>query len=136
MNGQFLHTVDTKGRLFIPAKLREKLGFNFVLTKGLENSLAIYPEEEWKKFSEKIMSIPTMQSLTLRRFFMAPAQDCTADVQGRVLIPQLLREYAGIDKNVFVIGMGNHIQIWDVDKWKGVDPSSDDAAAILVEQGM
>ena len=136
MTGEFLHTVDTKGRLFIPAKLREELGFNFVLTKGLDNSLAIYPEDEWKKFSDKICSIPTKKSMVLRRFFMAPAQECSPDVQGRVLIPQTLREYAELDKNVIVIGMGNHIQIWDVDKWKAIEPSSEQVGDIMDEEGI
>ena len=136
MTGEFLHTVDTKGRLFIPAKFREELGFNFVLTKGLENSLAIYPAEEWEKFSEKICSIPTKESLVLRRFFMAPAQECSPDVQGRILIPQSLREYAQLDKNVKIIGMGNQIQIWDVEKWNKVNPTSDEAEAVMAAWGV
>lgn len=136
MKGEFAHSIDAKGRLFIPAKLREKLGFNFVLTKGLDNSLTIYPEAEWEKFTEKISSIPTKQSLTLRRFFVAPAQDCTPDVQGRVLIPQNLREYAELDKNVIVIGMTDHVEIWDEAKWKAVDPTSETVDEIMMSAGI
>lgn len=136
MKGEYLHSIDAKGRLFIPAKFREKLGFGFVLTKGLENTLTIYPETEWEKFTEKISSLPTKQSLTLRRFFVASACDCAPDVQGRVLIPQVLRDYAELDKNVVVIGMGDHIEIWDEAKWKALDLTSDNVESIMEAAGI
>ena len=136
MKGEYAHIIDAKGRLFIPAKFREELGFSFVLTKGLENTLSIYPNDEWDKFTAKINSLPTKQSRTLQRFFVASAQDCTPDAQGRILIPLVLREYAGLSKNAVVIGMTDHIEIWDESRWNALDLTPESIADIMEEAGI
>ncbi len=136
MKGEYLHTIDAKGRLFIPAKFREELGFSFVLTKGLENTLTIYTNSEWDKFAEKISSLPTKQARTLQRFFVASAQDSTPDAQGRILIPQVLRDYAGLTKNVVIIGMSDHIEIWDEASWKALDLAPESIENIMEEAGI
>ena len=136
MKGEYTHSIDAKGRLFIPAKFREELGFSFVLTKGLENTLTIYPNSEWDKFAEKISSLPSKQSRTLQRFFVASAQDSSPDSQGRILIPQVLREYAGLSKNVKVLGMTDHIEIWDEARWNALDLTSENVEDIMDEAGI
>ncbi len=136
MKGEYSHVIDAKGRLFIPAKFREELGFSFVLTKGLENTLTIYPNSEWDKFAEKISSLPSKQARTLQRFFVASAQDSSPDAQGRILIPQVLREYAGITKNVVIIGMTDHIEIWDEARWLALDLTSESIENIMDEAGI
>ena len=136
MKGEYSHIIDAKGRLFIPAKFREELGFSFVLTKGLENTLSIYPNDEWDKFAEKINSLPTKQSRTLKRFFVASAQDLSPDAQGRILIPQVLRDYAGLSKNAVVIGMTDHIEIWDEARWNALDLTPESIEDIMEEAGI
>lgn len=136
MKGEYSHVIDAKGRLFIPAKFREELGFSFVLTKGLENTLTIYPNNEWDKFAEKISSLPTKQARTLQRFFVASAQDSSPDAQGRILIPQVLRDYAGLTKNVVIIGMTDHIEIWDEASWNALDLTSESIENIMDEAGI
>lgn len=136
MKGEYLHTIDAKGRLFIPAKFREELGFSFVLTKGLENTLTIYTNSEWDKFADKISSLPTKQARTLQRFFVASAQDSTPDAQGRILIPQVLRDYAGLTKNVVIIGMSDHIEIWDEARWNALDLAPESIENIMEEAGI
>ncbi len=136
MKGEYSHSVDSKGRLFIPAKFREKLGFSFVLTKGLENTLTIYTNEEWDKFAAKISNLPSKQARMLQRFFVASAQDCSPDSQGRILVPQVLRDYAGITKNVKILGMSDHIEIWDEARWCGLDLESATIADVMETVGI
>ena len=136
MRGEYTHVIDAKGRLFIPAKFREELGYTFVVTKGLSKCLSVYPMEEWVKFEGKINSLPTMQARQLQLFFIAAAQDCELDGQGRVLVPQKLRDYAGLSKNIVVAGMTNHIEIWDEDEWNDVNLTPDAIADIMEEAGI
>lgn len=116
VTGTYEHSLDPKGRLFIPAKLREELGPVCYLTLGLDKCLAIYPEESWKVFTEKFASLPMTQSRAMRPLF-AKAAKCEPDSQGRVLIPQFLRAYAGLNKDVVIIGVHNRAEIWDADTW-------------------
>ncbi|NLY98575.1 MAG: division/cell wall cluster transcriptional repressor MraZ [Clostridiaceae bacterium] len=114
-NGEFSHTMDAKGRVIIPAKYREGLGEEFILTKGLDRCLVLYTMEHWAELEKKLsqLSIADYNSRFYRRFFSAGATNCELDKQGRILIPQNLREYAGLDKDVTIIGAINTVEIWD-----------------------
>jgi len=136
LRGEYTHSLDAKGRLFIPAKFREELGFSFVVTKGLGECLAVYPMQEWISFEEKIKRLPTKKARQLQMFFIAAAQDCEIDGQGRVLISPKLREYAGLSKNVVIAGMTNYMEIWDEDKWNDMSLTPDDIADIMEESGI
>lgn len=117
--GEYNHTIDTKGRLIIPAKFREALGEEFVLTKGLDGCLSIYPMNEWETFEEKLKSLPltNKNARAFSRFFVAGAASCELDKQGRILVPGTLREFAGLDKDVVLTGNITRIEIWSKEKW-------------------
>lgn len=117
MKGTYYHSIDAKGRLFIPAKLREEMGESFVITRGLDNCLAIYPQSEWEKLEQSICAMPLSRARDLQRFFFAAAFDATVDAQGRVVLPANLREYAGLCKEAVVIGTTNRAEIWDATRW-------------------
>ena len=117
--GEYSHSIDTKGRLIIPAKFRELLGEEFVLTKGLDGCLSIYPMDEWNAFEEKLKALPltNKSARTFSRFFVAGAASCELDKQGRILVPATLREFAGLEKDVVLTGSLNRIEIWSKAKW-------------------
>lgn len=117
--GEYSHTIDPKGRLIIPSKFREQLGDEFVLTKGLDGCLSIYPMEEWEKFEEQLRSLPltNKNARTFSRFFVAGATSCELDKQGRILVPATLREFAGLEKDVVLTGNINRIEVWSKQKW-------------------
>ncbi len=117
--GEYKHMVDSKGRIILPSKFREELGERFILTKGLDNCLFGYSLKEWAVLEEKLKKLPltSKEARTFLRFFFARACECEVDKQGRVLIPQNLREYAGIQKEVFIIGVMTRIEIWSEDNW-------------------
>ena len=110
---------STKGRLIIPSKFRELLGEEFVLTKGLDGCLSIYPMDEWNAFEEKLRALPltNKNARTFTRFFVAGATNCELDKQGRILVPQTLREFAGLEKDVVLTGNLNRIEVWSKEKW-------------------
>ena len=116
---EYQHNIDSKGRLIVPAKFREGLGTVFVITKGLDNCLFVYTNDEWKVFEEKIKKLPLTNKDVRKfvRFFFSGAIECETDNQGRVMIPQNLREYAGIKKEVISIGVSNRIEIWSKENW-------------------
>ena len=118
--GEYNHTIDAKGRLIIPSKFRELLGEEFVLTKGLDGCLSIYPMDEWNAFEEKLRALPltNKNARTFTRFFVAGATNCELDKQGRILLPATLREFAGLEKDVLLAGMLDHIEIWNEERWK------------------
>lgn len=118
MKGQYFHTIDAKGRMIIPVKLREDLGEDFTVTKGLDGCLSIYPKKEWDILEEKIRALPMIKSREMIRFFCSNAVECSLDAQGRILISQNLRNYAELSKNVTVIGVLDHAEIWDSDKFE------------------
>ncbi len=120
MTGEYQHSIDNKGRLFMPSRLREELGESFTVCKGLGGCLFVYSQENWGKFEEKVNSLPLSQSIQMQRTVFPTAYKCSVDAQGRILLTQKLREYAGIDKNVTVIGLGNHAEIWGSEKWEAV----------------
>lgn len=117
MKGEFRHTIDAKGRLFIPAKLRDELGEHFIITKGLDGCLFVYPEDGWRVLEDKIRALPLSKSRSLQRFFFSAATDSELDSQGRTLVPANLREYAGLQKEVTIIGVSGRAEIWDTARW-------------------
>ena len=116
MTGQYAHNIDAKGRLFIPTKLREELGQTFHVTIGLDHCLSIYSDENWNVLVEKIHEMPYNKARGLR-VLSANAVDCEPDAQGRILIPAKLREYAGLQKEVVVIGSFDRAEIWNAERW-------------------
>ncbi len=116
MTGEFQHTIDAKGRLFVPAKFREELGDRFVVTKGLDNCLFVYSKENWDTLEEKIRALP-LSKANLQRFFLSSAIECELDSQGRILIPQSLRDHAFLTREATVIGVSSRAEIWDMKRW-------------------
>lgn len=117
--GEYSHSIDAKGRLIIPAKFREGLGEEFVLTKGLDGCLSIYSMEEWSIFEKKLQALPltNKNARKFSRFFVAGATMCELDKQGRILVPATLREFAGLEKDVVLTGNLNRIEVWSKEKW-------------------
>ena len=117
--GEYSHTIDTKGRLIVPSKFREQLGDEFVVTKGLDGCLFVYENTEWKSFEEKLRALPLTNANARKftRFFLAGANSCEVDKQGRILIPAVLREFANLEKDVVLVGVGNRIEIWNKATW-------------------
>ena len=118
---EYNHTLDSKGRLIIPQKFREQLGAEFVLSRGMDHCLNLYTKESWEAFIEKLSQVPELSNPDGRkvaRFFIAGATTCEVDKQGRILIPSVLREFAGLDKDVVLAGVGNRIEIWDKSAWE------------------
>ena len=124
--GQYEHSVDAKGRLIMPAKLREEIGDKFVVTKGLDGCLFAYSQTEWLAFEEKLKTLPltNKNARDFTRFFLSGAIECEIDKQGRFLITSNLRDFAGLEKDVVIIGVNTRIEIWSKEKW--TDYSSDD----------
>ena len=120
MTGEFQHSLDAKGRLFIPARLWEELGEEFYLTLSMDRCLSAYSGESWQYFSDKVNAMPYVKQRKMRPLF-AYAARCELDGQGRILIPQNLRDYAGLQKNVTVVGCNNHAEFWDSEAWKAVN---------------
>lgn len=123
LTGEYKHSLDSKGRLFIPARFREELGESFFITKGLDNCIAVYSEESWNAIEEKTRALPLSKSRNLQRMLFASAVKCELDSQGRILIPAKLREYAGLLKDVLVIGVSSRAEIWDAMRWKEIEDS-------------
>ena len=117
--GEYNHIIDAKGRLIIPARFRELLGEEFILTKGLDGCLSIYPMDAWEAFETKLRALPltNKNARTFTRFFVAGATNCELDRQGRILVPQTLREFAGLEKEVVLTGNLDRIGIWSKEKW-------------------
>jgi len=130
--GEYQHSIDNKGRLIIPAKFREELGDTFVITKGLDNCLFVYPNFEWKIFEEKLKTLPITNANARKfvRFFLAGAVECNVDKQGRILIPNNLRNYSGIDKDVILIGVTNRVEIWSKENWDKYNNEDFDASEL------
>ena len=118
--GEYEHNVDAKGRIIMPAKLREDIGDKFIITKGLDGCLFAYSQTEWTNFEEKLKSLPlsNKNSREFVRFFLSGATECEIDKQGRFLIPSNLREHALLDKEIVIIGVGTRLEIWNRQTWK------------------
>lgn len=137
--GEYNHTIDEKSRLIIPSKFRNQLGDTFVVTRWMENSLFAFPSTEWKKFEEKLSNLPLggKDARAFRRFVMAGATETEFDKQGRIVIPQNLREHAQLQKDAVITGSGNGFEIWSKENWEqytsGVAEKFDDIAESLVD---
>lgn len=131
--GEFEHTIDDKGRVAIPARFREVLGERFVVTKGFDSCLQAFPMSYWEQLREKVDRLPisSPDARNLRRLMFSPAQDVDIDRQGRGLIPQPLRLYAGLAEEVVITGMGNYFELWSAQRWRETQEFiSENAAAI------
>lgn len=135
MTGEYQHSLDSKGRIFIPAKLRDELGEVLYITLSMDKCLSAYSNRSWQELSEKVNSMPYVKQRRMRPLF-AHAARCEIDSQGRALIPQVLRDYAGLTKNVTVIGCNNHAELWDSDEWAKVyelETTPENIAAVMEE---
>lgn len=135
VTGEYQHSLDNKGRLFIPAKLRDELGDVFYATLSMDRCLCLYSCENWKQFSDKVNAMPYIKQRKMRPLF-AYAARCELDAQGRTLIPQNLRDYAGFKKNVIVLGCNNHAELWDSDAWNEIyklETTPENIAAVMEE---
>ena len=118
--GEYQHTLDEKGRVIIPARLREGLGDTFMITRGLDRCLFIFHFDEWLKIEQKVKELPVTRSdaRAFTRYFFSGAAEVEIDRQGRVLIPQNLRDYAGIEKEVMIIGVSDRVEVWSEEAWR------------------
>ena len=138
--GEYEHTIDAKGRLSMPSKLRRDMGEAFILTKGLDGCLFAFSQEEWKNFETKLKSLPLSDknARNFVRFFLAGATECEIDKQGRFLIPSNLREAAKLEKEAVIIGVGTRLEIWNKDVWTSKDEeiSADEIAENMTMLGI
>lgn len=128
--------MDSKGRIAIPAKFREDLGAGAIITRGLDNCLFVFSTKEWESLIQKLMSLPLSQanSRAFVRLMLAGAKDAEFDAQGRILIPDYLRKYAGIKKGVIITGLYNRIEIWDEEKWQDYKQKTESRTEEIAER--
>ena len=129
MTGQYAHTIDAKGRLFIPAKLRQELGDTFHVTVGQDHCLSVYSDESWAAFMEKLKGLSYNEVKRLRGLF-AYGADCEPDAQGRILLPAKLREYADLEKDVVVIGSFDRVEIWNAQRWAELEKAAFESGSL------
>ncbi len=134
--GEYQHTIDEKGRLIMPARFREVLGDAFIITKGLDSCLFVYPQEEWKILEEKLKKLPftNKDARAFARFFFSGATECETDKQGRVLISGNLRDYSHLNKDVVVIGVGTRIEVWSKEIWENYSLETEKSYEDLAEK--
>lgn len=133
--GEYQHTIDTKGRMIIPAKFRDGLGEQFVLTRGLDQCLFGYPMSEWKLIEEKLKALPLTKkdARAFTRFFFSGAVECDLDKQGRINIASNLLQYAKLEKECVVIGVSNRIELWSKSIWEQYTEEQEDSFAEIAE---
>lgn len=140
--GKYQNSIDAKGRMIVPSKYREELGYHCVLTRGIDKCLYIYPMNQWEKFMEKLEALPTTDpnARAFVRHFYANAMECDIDKQGRMGISQELREYANIEKELVTVGLLDKIEIWSKVEWKEAEEitqlTPNDFAAKMAEYGI
>ncbi len=134
--GEYQHSIDEKGRLAVPVKFRNELAQGAVVTRGLDSSLFLFPKEEWDKLATKLANLPLGQSDTraFARLMLAGAMDVELDKQGRVILPEYLRQYAGLGKNVVVAGLYTRMEIWDATKWEAYKKATEADAEHIAER--
>jgi MraZ protein len=134
--GEFQHSIDDKGRIIIPAKFRDLLGSSFVVTRGLDKCLFVYPLQEWEVLEQKLKALPLMKSdaRAFTRFFFSGATECEWDKQGRVNLPGSLRDYAKLEKDCVVLGVSNRVEIWSRDTWEQYFQQSEDTFNEIAEK--
>ena len=133
--GEYHHTIDEKGRIIIPAKFREELGNNFIITRGIANCLFVYSKENWAKITDKLSSLPFTKkdARTFNRFFMSGATDVELDKQGRVNISKPLIDYASLSKDCVIIGTGDRLEVWSQESWDSFFDSTKDSMSDIAE---
>ncbi|MBR2704003.1 MAG: division/cell wall cluster transcriptional repressor MraZ [Clostridia bacterium] len=133
--GEYEHSLDDKGRVIMPAKLRIDIGERFIITKGLDGCLFVFSQAEWSNFETKLKELPltNKNARDFVRFFLSGATECEIDKQGRFLIVTNLREYANIKKEVVIIGVGTRIEIWDKSKWNDYNNNDNISADEIAE---
>lgn len=136
--GEYQHNIDTKGRIIVPAKFREELGQIFVVTRGLDECLFIYPLEEWKEVEIKLKKLPLTKkdARAFTRFFFSGATECEVDKQGRINLPKNLQEYAALEKECVIIGVSNRVELWAKDVWDTYFNDSEESFAEIAENLM
>lgn len=134
--GEYEHSIDTKGRIAIPARFREDLTEGLILTRGFDNCLQGFPMGVWKSLAERVSasSLGNVEARNLRRLLFSGASEVEFDRQGRILIPQNLREYANITEQVIVVGMNTYFELWSFEHWQNVLGSLDGNAGLIAEQ--
>jgi MraZ protein len=134
--GEFRHTLDAKKRIAIPASFRKEMGKKVVLTKWLDNCLSIYPLKSWEKVSSKLQSLSMGQSDTrsFNRFMLSGAVEAEIDSLGRILVPDFLKDFGGLKTKVVVIGVSDHAEIWDEEKWSAYTKATENKADALAEK--
>ena len=134
--GEYKHSIDDKGRLTLPMKFRLDLSKGAVVTRGLDTSLFLFPKEEWDKLAEKLASLPLGQSNSraFARLMLAGAMDVEVDKQGRVMLPEYLRAYAGLQKSVVIAGLYNRLELWDEASWNAYKLKMEEDAESVAEQ--
>jgi len=133
LTGQYAHSIDAKGRLFIPAKLRQALGDTFHVTVGQDHCLSVYSDESWAAFMDKLKGMSYNEVKRLRGLF-AYGADCEPDGQGRILLPAKLREYADLEKDVVIIGSFDRVEIWNAERWAALEKAAFESGSL--EQAM
>ncbi len=133
--GEYEHSLDAKGRVIMPVKLREDIGEKFIVTKGLDGCLFAYSQTEWSNFEEKLKTLPltNKNARDFVRFFLSGAVECEIDKQGRFLLPGNLRTYAGLEKEINIIGVGTRVEIWNRESWKKYSSSENISADEIAE---
>jgi len=134
--GEYKHTIDSKKRLAIPAKFRKELGLKAVVTRGIDKCLFVYPLKEWEVFAEKLVKLPVWKSnnRNFSRVMLAGAQDVETDSLGRIIIPEYLKQYAGLSKKVVIAGLYNRLEIWDENSWKDHQSNAERSAGEIAEK--
>ena len=142
LTGEFNHSIDSKGRLIIPSKLRESLGEHFVITKGMDGCLFLHPDKEWEAFEDKLRTLPltNKKARDFKRFFLGSAVEGELDKQGRVLISSSLREHAGLEKEVVLAGVLDKVEIWNKETWEArtaeIEDDIEDIASDMEDLGL
>lgn len=136
--GQYSYIIDEKKRVGLPTKFRAPLKQGAVLTKGFEGCLYLYPQKEWDKFLELINKLPYFDPATreMKRTMVGSAMDVKLDSAGRILVPDYLKEHAGLNKKITIVGLNDHVEIWDETKWSEYSPSLNKISDKLREFGL
>ena len=134
--GEYIHTLDPKKRLALPAKLRKELGGKAVITRGLDKCLYVFPLKEWEKFAESVSALSMAQSAnrSFGRLFLSGAMDVETDKLGRILIPDYLKEYAELKSQAAIVGVYKRLEIWNVERWKSYMAETEKQADVLAEK--
>lgn len=133
--GEYLHNIDSKGRLTLPAKYRAELAKGVVVTRGLDQCLLVFPVDQWQKLAEKINSLPFTRkdARTFNRFMFAGASECVPDKQGRILLVNYLREFASLDGETVIIGLDTHMEIWNPERWQETKITMEENGEVIAE---